>query len=96
VEFLPSSHRARFLMYTHAFWTLGSILVSLLAWLLLPYYGWRSLLLVTALPVAVVRLLACIVLCLAVLGCPVLYCTVLCLAVHHTCPPLLSSSCVLS
>jgi MFS family permease len=57
VEFLPSSHRGRFLMYMHAFWTLGAILVSMLAWLLLPYYGWRSLLFVTALPVALAAVL---------------------------------------
>jgi MFS family permease len=45
-------------MYVHFFWTLGAILVTLLAWTLLPSYGWRALLYVTSLPVLLAGLLA--------------------------------------
>lgn len=58
VEFLPSRIRGRYLMCLHAFWTMGAILVSLLAWLLLPHYTWRALLFVTAGPVSLAALLA--------------------------------------
>jgi hypothetical protein len=49
-EFLPPSHRGRFLIYIEFFWTIGSLMVAGLAWLLLPTYGWRMLTYVTAIP----------------------------------------------
>lgn len=49
-EFLPPSHRGKFLIYIEFFWTIGSLMVAGLAWLLLPSYGWRMLTFVTAIP----------------------------------------------
>lgn len=52
-EFLPVRQRGRFLIYLESFWTLGTIVVALLAWLLvpnLPETGWRWLLALSALP----------------------------------------------
>lgn len=50
-EFLPPSHRGKFLIYIEFFWTMGSLMVAGLAWALLPTYGWRVLAYVTAVPV---------------------------------------------
>ena len=52
-EFLPARQRGRFLVYLESFWSLGTIVVALLAWLLIPRFpadGWRWLLVVSALP----------------------------------------------
>jgi MFS family permease len=50
-EFLPASHRGRFLIYIEYFWTLGSMFVAGLAWMSLSSEGWRFLAYMTALPV---------------------------------------------
>lgn len=50
-EFLPASHRGRFLVYIEYFWTIGSMFVAGLAWASLNQRGWRFLAYVTALPV---------------------------------------------
>lgn len=50
-EFLPNSHRGRFLIYIEYFWTIGSMFVAATAWLLLSSEGWRVLVFVTAIPV---------------------------------------------
>jgi MFS family permease len=52
-EFLPNSHRGRFLIYIEYFWTIGSMFVAATAWVLLSDYGWRVLVYVTAIPVTV-------------------------------------------
>lgn len=52
-EFLPASHRGRFLIYIEYFWTLGSMMVAGLAWGSLSQEGWRFLAYMTALPVLV-------------------------------------------
>eukprot|EP01036_Dinobryon_divergens_P026166 gene26166-34783_t len=57
-EFLPPSHRGRFLIYIEFFWTIGSLMVAGLAWLLLPTYGWRMLTYVTAIPATVASLVS--------------------------------------
>jgi MFS family permease len=57
-EFLPAKQRGKFLISTEYFWTLGSSLVSLLAWLLLDQYGWRALVLVVMLPVLITSIFA--------------------------------------
>jgi putative MFS transporter len=57
-EFLPAKQRGNFLISTEYFWTLGSSLVSLLAWLLLDRYGWRALVLVVMLPVLITSIFA--------------------------------------
>lgn len=57
-EFLPSSSRGVNLTLINLFWTLGSALESALAWIVLPRYSWRVLLLVSTLPLFV--LIACL------------------------------------
>jgi MFS family permease len=52
-EFLPNSHRGRFLIYIEYFWTIGSMFVAGTAWALLSSAGWRVLVYVTAIPVTV-------------------------------------------
>eukprot|EP01041_Mallomonas_annulata_P008070 gene8070-16561_t len=56
-EFLPISHRGKFLLYIELFWTIGSLLVAGIAWAILGSYGWRLLAMLTAIPVT----LACII-----------------------------------
>lgn len=53
-EFLPRRNRGRNLVLLESFWALGTILAAGLAWLLVPTVGWRALLAVTALTIAVV------------------------------------------
>ncbi|PRP76232.1 hypothetical protein PROFUN_15317 [Planoprotostelium fungivorum] len=50
VEFLPLQSRGRCLIALQAFWTLGTVLESALAWLVLPTMGWRWLLALSAIP----------------------------------------------
>lgn len=52
-EFLPSSHRGRFLIYIEYFWTVGSVMVAGSAWVLLSRYDWRILTYITAIPVSI-------------------------------------------
>lgn len=40
-EFLPSSARGNFLLGIQVFWSLGNVLVTLWAWMVLQSYGWR-------------------------------------------------------
>jgi MFS family permease len=61
-EFLPNSHRGRFLIYIEYFWTIGSIFVAGMAWLFLSQSGWRVLTMVTAIPVAIALIGSIIVL----------------------------------
>ena len=52
-EYLPKRERGRFLVYLESFWALGTVIVALLAWAIvpnLPETGWRWLLAVNALP----------------------------------------------
>jgi putative MFS transporter len=52
-EFLPARARGRFLVYLESFWALGTIVVALLAWAIvpaLPEQGWRWLLAASAIP----------------------------------------------
>jgi MFS family permease len=53
-EFMPSSHRGKFLVLTELFWTVGSMFVAGMAWLVLPSLGWRALAFTCALPVILV------------------------------------------
>ena len=52
-EFLPARERGSFLLYIEYFWTMGSILVVVLAWNLLETYGWRLLAMLNAVPFAI-------------------------------------------
>ena len=49
-EFLPSASRGVNLVLINLFWTLGSMLESALAWIVLPRLSWRVLLLVSTAP----------------------------------------------
>ena len=52
-EYLPKRERGRFLVYLESFWALGTVIVALLAWAIvpnLPETGWRWLLAINALP----------------------------------------------
>lgn len=49
-EYLPNEKRGRYLVLLEAFWALGVIAAAGLAWLIVPRFGWRWLLAVSALP----------------------------------------------
>jgi putative MFS transporter len=49
-EYLPTKNRGRYLVLLESFWALGTIVAAALAWWLIPAYGWRVLLAVSALP----------------------------------------------
>jgi len=49
-EFLPSASRGVNLVLINLFWTLGSMLESALAWMVLPQLSWRVLLLLSTAP----------------------------------------------
>lgn len=53
-EYLPREKRGRYLVYLESFWALGTILGAGLAWLIVPSFGWRVLLAVSAIPGIVV------------------------------------------
>lgn len=52
-EFLPSQHRAKCVILTNVFWSIGAVLEVLLAILVMPTLGWRWLLGFSALPLLV-------------------------------------------
>jgi len=49
-EYLPTEKRGRYLVYLESFWALGTIVAAGLAWLIVPRFGWRILLAISALP----------------------------------------------
>jgi len=49
-EYLPRNKRGRYLVYLESFWALGTIVAAGLAWLVVPPFGWRVLLALSALP----------------------------------------------
>lgn len=51
-EFLPPSERGSFLIFIEYFWTVGSIFVICMAWIVLRVDSWRILAYVTCIPVA--------------------------------------------
>ena len=57
-SFLPSENRGVHLTLIELFWTLGSMIESALAWIILPRHSWRMLLLVSTVPLFF--LIACI------------------------------------
>lgn len=59
-EFLPASHRGKYLNYIEYFWTLGSLFVSAIAWACLSNQGWRTLTYITAVPVTISSILSII------------------------------------
>ncbi len=52
-EYLPKRERGRFLVYLESFWALGTVIIALVAWAVvpqLPETGWRWILAINALP----------------------------------------------
>lgn len=49
-EYLPTKKRGQYLVLLEAFWAVGTILAAGLAWLIVPRFGWRALLAVSAIP----------------------------------------------
>ena len=49
-EYLPTKKRGQYLVLLEAFWAVGTILAAGLAWLIVPHFGWRWLLGISALP----------------------------------------------
>eukprot|EP00850_Spirogloea_muscicola_P001705 SM000006S19470 [mRNA] locus=s6:960709:967754:- [translate_table: standard] len=49
-EFLPPASRGFWLVFIEFFWTVGSVIEALLAWIIMPHLHWRVLVLVSSLP----------------------------------------------
>ena len=49
-EYLPRNKRGRYLVYLESFWAIGTIVAAGLAWLIVPRFGWRVLLALSAAP----------------------------------------------
>ncbi len=49
-EYLPRRERGRYLVLLESFWALGTIVAAGLAWFIVPRFGWRALLAVSAVP----------------------------------------------
>ncbi len=56
-EFVPSKRRGEYLMKMEYFWTLGSLFVSSMAWVILPRYSWRVLTMLNSAPTIIVSLI---------------------------------------
>ncbi|GAA0185373.1 secondary carrier transporter [Lithospermum erythrorhizon] len=50
LEFIPGAYRGTWMVVYSGFWTLGTVLEALLAWIVMPRLGWRWLLTLSALP----------------------------------------------
>ena len=46
----PAQYCGTFLIMTEMFWSLGAVFHAGIAWIVLPQWGWRGLLIVSALP----------------------------------------------
>ncbi len=52
-EYLPKARRGRFLVYLESFWALGTVLIALIAWAVvpaMPQTGWRWIFAINAVP----------------------------------------------
>jgi len=53
VEYMPSKYRGKGVMMLAFCWALGGVLLALTAWVIMPLFGWRALVGLSALPLAV-------------------------------------------
>lgn len=60
-EFLPAESRGQQLVAIQCFWTVGVLLVAALAWIVMPILGWRWLLVISAIPNALLATQSCLV-----------------------------------
>jgi len=60
-EFLPNESRGKQLVVIQGFWTIGVLAVALVAWMIMPTLGWRWLLVISAIPNALLVTQACLV-----------------------------------
>ncbi|EPS64332.1 hypothetical protein M569_10450, partial [Genlisea aurea] len=58
LEFVPRSNRGAWMLGMSTSWILGEVLETLLAWLIMPRFGWRLLLIVSSLPSFTVLILS--------------------------------------
>jgi MFS transporter, putative metabolite:H+ symporter len=56
-EFIPAKNRGKNLVYLEAFWALGTIAAAGFSWLVVPTFGWRWLLVISAIPGLIVFLI---------------------------------------
>lgn len=49
-EFIPSTQRGRFVVLLESFWAYGGLLAALIAYLVIPNWGWRTALMIGAIP----------------------------------------------
>jgi putative MFS transporter len=49
-EFVPASHRGRFIVYLESFWAYGWLIAALVAFLVIPAHGWRIAFVIGAIP----------------------------------------------
>lgn len=49
-EFIPSKHRGRFIVLLDSFWAYGWLIAALVAYLIIPTYGWRIAFVIGAIP----------------------------------------------
>ena len=50
MEFVPSRDRGFWLSVVQGFWTIGALFEAGLAWVVMPWKGWRALLAISATP----------------------------------------------
>ncbi|XP_074368106.1 organic cation/carnitine transporter 7-like isoform X2 [Apium graveolens] len=50
LEFVPTPKRGRWMIIFSSFWTVGTIFEAALAWIVMPRFGWRWLLVLSSLP----------------------------------------------